>query len=61
MEIKNEREDLLFLIQDLLKAGAMPSDVLKQNYYDLMEVLKARPRDERPELVDPLAAVLGRR
>ena len=61
MEIKNEREDLLFLIQELLKSGAMPSDVLKQNYYDLMEVLKARPRDERPELVDPLAAVLGRR
>jgi len=61
MEIKNEREDLLFLIQQLLKAGAMPSDVYQQNYYDLMDVLKARPRDERAELVDPLVAVLGGR
>lgn len=61
MQLKNSREDLLYLTKTLLTAGAMPSDVLQQNYYDLMSVLQARPKDERPELIDPLAAVLERR
>lgn len=58
MQIKNQREDLQYLIKTLLASGAMPSDVEQQNFYELMEILKARPSDERPELVDPLDAVI---
>ncbi|MCO6530588.1 MULTISPECIES: hypothetical protein [Lactobacillus] len=46
------------MIKMLLAEGAMPSEVGKQNYYDFFEVLKARPKDKRPELIDPIDAVV---
>ncbi|MCX8721221.1 MULTISPECIES: hypothetical protein [unclassified Lactobacillus] len=58
MQLKDEREDLLYLIKMLLAEGAMPSEVGKQNFYDFLEVLKARPKDRRPELIDPIDAVI---
>ena len=58
MQLKDEREDLLYLIKMLLAEGAMPSEVGKQNYYDFLDVLLARPKDKRPELIDPIDAVV---
>ena len=38
--------------QALLELHILPADYDSQDYYDLLDVLKARPREDRP--VDPL-------
>ncbi|KRL02524.1 hypothetical protein [Liquorilactobacillus capillatus] len=29
-------------------SGALPSDVGREDYFELLEILKAKPRDKRP-------------
>ncbi|WP_225356341.1 hypothetical protein [Secundilactobacillus pentosiphilus] len=38
----------------MIQTGALPEDVDKQGYYDMMKILRAKPADERP--VDPAIA-----
>lgn len=46
---------MLYLKQQLLvNSGTLPDDIDKQDYFELLEMMKARPRDERP--VDPAVA-----
>lgn len=49
MALKNEIEDWNYLKKQLFQNyGILPDDVDKQNYVNLLETLKARPKDERP-------------
>lgn len=46
---------MLYLKQQLLvNSGTLPDDIDKQGYFELLEMMKARPREDRP--VDPAVA-----
>lgn len=52
-ELNNMLEDLEYNEQQaLLELHILPADYDEQDYYDLLDVLKARPKDKRP--VDPM-------
>lgn len=45
---KNEREDYLFLKQHLLlTAGMLPSQLEQEDYFDFLELMQAKPADQR--------------
>jgi hypothetical protein len=53
-ELKNNREDLLLNLKQFTEMGILPSQAKNEDYYDLLSVMKARPKEERIELIDPI-------
>ncbi|MDF7639965.1 hypothetical protein PT285_11185 [Lactobacillus sp. ESL0791] len=53
-ELKNNHEDLLLNLKEFTEMGILPSQARQEDYYDLLSVMGARPKDKRPELVDPV-------
>lgn len=52
--LKNNREDLLLNLKQFTEMGILPSQAKEEDYYDLLDVMKARPKKERLELIDPV-------
>lgn len=52
--LKNNREDLLLNLKQFTEMGILPSQAKNEDYYDLLDVMKARPKEERIELIDPI-------
>jgi hypothetical protein len=45
---------LLFNLKQFTEMGILPSQAKREDYYDLLSVIKARPKEERVELIDPV-------
>lgn len=50
---------MALLRKQCLQLGILPDDVNEQDFFTLLETLKAREREDRTELIDP-AASLGK-
>lgn len=57
-ELDNQIADIAYLKKELLNIGIMPSQVDQEDMVDLLEVLRAKPREERPQPVDEAFANL---
>lgn len=53
-DLKNNHEDLLLNLKQFTEMGILPSQAKNEDYYDLLSVMKARPKEERIELIDPI-------
>lgn len=54
----NQIADIAYLKKELLNIGIIPSQVDQEDMVDLLEVLRAKPREERPQPVDEAFANL---
>lgn len=41
-------------LKQFAEIGVLPSQARHEDYYDLLAVMKARPKEERIELIDPI-------
>lgn len=47
-DLKNEREDFAYLKRMLLtESGVVPDQINEQDYFEFLEIMKAKPRDKR--------------
>lgn len=48
-ELKQQTEDRAYLKKKLfVENGVLPNDVNQQDYFELLEIMEAKPREERP-------------
>jgi hypothetical protein len=48
-QIKSENEDIRYLSKQLmLEGGMLPSAYQEEDYFELLDTLAARPREDRP-------------
>ncbi|KAF0335201.1 hypothetical protein GBO93_09495 [Pediococcus acidilactici] len=55
--MKNQQEDFNLLAQQLLAEGLSPKEFDDSSFFNTMETLNARKKEDRAELVDPLEAI----
>ncbi|MCG0906366.1 hypothetical protein IMAU10382_03099 [Lactiplantibacillus plantarum] len=55
--MKNQQEDFDLLAKQLLTEGLSPKEFDDSSFFNMMASLNARKKEDRAELVDPLAAI----